>query len=431
MLLQRQELACAKTRQSAVIKHFFNETSTPDSGFFTIVITLKKRLHIMADQNKDPDKNSEQTGNSKASTKAKTETKTDDAVTLLKNDHRTVEKLFAQYEKANRRPEKEELARKICRELIIHTKIEEEIFYPACREYIDDEPLDEAQVEHDGAKILITELLAGTPSEPYYDAKVKVLSEMIKHHVNEEEKRNDGIFAKAKAGGLDTEEVAQALTARKAELTAEAEQNEPERPRPRSFTHMMETPMAQSQYRDRDSRGRFTSDDDYDDRRSASSQSRNRRSRYEDDGRRGSMQDRDEYGRFAREYDDDDMYDDRRYSSSRSRSGSRYDDDRGRSMSERDDQGRFASSDTRGRGGNNGRYDYEDDRSYSRRGRQRDDQGRYMSDEDDDYDRRYSRSRSSQNRDWRDEDDDDRGSGWYGDSQGHARAARRGWEDRR
>src|SRR5690349_6203381 len=76
--------------------------------------------------------------------------KGEDAITLLKNDHRKVEQLFEQYQQSDRRAEKQRLAREICQQLIVHTKLEEEIFYPACREHVDDEMLDEAQVEHDG-----------------------------------------------------------------------------------------------------------------------------------------------------------------------------------------------------------------------------------------------------------------------------------------
>src|SRR6185295_19636682 len=98
-------------------------------------------------------------------------------------------------------------------------KLEEEIFYPACREKkIEDELLDEAQVEHDGAKIIIAELIAGSPGDEYYDAKVTVLSEYIKHHVGEEEKPSDGIFAKARKAGVDMKALGSRLQARKAEL---------------------------------------------------------------------------------------------------------------------------------------------------------------------------------------------------------------------
>jgi len=109
----------------------------------------------------------------------------EDAITMLKADHRKVEDLFEKYEKS--RGKKSEIARKICMELIIHSMLEEEIFYPACQEVgVDEDMLDEANVEHDGAKVLIAELIAGSPDDDFYDAKVKVLSEEIKHHVKEE-----------------------------------------------------------------------------------------------------------------------------------------------------------------------------------------------------------------------------------------------------
>jgi hypothetical protein len=146
-----------------------------------------------------------------------------DAVSLLKADHRKVEDLFEKYEKA--RGKKAEIAQKICLELIVHTKIEEEIFYPACEAAgVEDDMLDEAFVEHDGAKMLIAELLNGNPDDAFYDAKVKVLSEEIKHHVKEEEQR-DGIFAQFKSCGGDGDAVGSRMAARKQELMAEIERN--------------------------------------------------------------------------------------------------------------------------------------------------------------------------------------------------------------
>src|SRR3954467_9692778 len=97
-----------------------------------------------------------------------------DATRLLSDDHRTVEGLFEQYEKASGDGRKEKIAREICTELKIHSMIEEEIFYPALRGKIDDDDLDEAYVEHDGAKLLINEIEAGGPDDEFYDAKVKV-----------------------------------------------------------------------------------------------------------------------------------------------------------------------------------------------------------------------------------------------------------------
>src|SRR5687768_4391827 len=94
-----------------------------------------------------------------------------DAIALLKADHRTVEDLFEQYEKASGSA-KAKIAQQICVELKVHTMIEEEIFYPAFRGKIDDDLLDEAYVEHDGAKVLINDIVAGKPGDDFYDAKV-------------------------------------------------------------------------------------------------------------------------------------------------------------------------------------------------------------------------------------------------------------------
>jgi hemerythrin superfamily protein len=153
------------------------------------------------------------------------EAKTKDAVALLKDDHRTVEDLFAQFEKASGDGRKQKLALEICTELSIHARIEEEIFYPACEGKVEEELLKEAYVEHDGAKVLIAEIIAGGPSDDYYDAKVKVLQEQIEHHVEEEEKRLEGLFSQARAAGLDMDALGEQLAARKEELKAEIEAN--------------------------------------------------------------------------------------------------------------------------------------------------------------------------------------------------------------
>jgi hypothetical protein len=119
--------------------------------------------------------------------------------------------------------------------------IEEEIFYPACSGKAEDDTLDEAYVEHDGAKVLIAELLQGDPDDEFYSAKVKVLSEDIKHHVKEEEKRGEGLFAQAKAAGLDLEALGEQLMARKQELMAEFKDGTLPPPQTRSFTgHQLE-----------------------------------------------------------------------------------------------------------------------------------------------------------------------------------------------
>jgi len=146
-----------------------------------------------------------------------------DAIALLKNDHREVEDLFADYEKASGNERKQNLATKICLELSVHAQIEEEIFYPACEGKVDEDDLKEAYVEHDGAKVLIAEILGGEPSEEFFDSKVKVLSEEIKHHVEEEEKRMEGLFAQARKAGLDMDALGDQLAARKQELTSQFE----------------------------------------------------------------------------------------------------------------------------------------------------------------------------------------------------------------
>jgi hemerythrin superfamily protein len=145
---------------------------------------------------------------------------TTDAVTLLKSDHRTVEELFERFENSNSKVSKAKIAQQVCMELMVHATIEEEIFYPAVKDSVEEEIHHEAYVEHDGAKVLIAEILAGSPEDTFYDAKVKVLSEMIKHHVKEEEQR-DGMFAQAKKGDVDMRELGSLLAARKAELTTQ------------------------------------------------------------------------------------------------------------------------------------------------------------------------------------------------------------------
>jgi hemerythrin superfamily protein len=158
-----------------------------------------------------------------------------DAVALLKADHREVEGLFAKFEKAKGEARKEALVQQICTALIAHAMIEEEIFYPACQDEIEEDTLDEAYVEHDGAKVLMAELLAGGPDDEFYDSKVKVLSENIKHHVKEEEQRGEGMFAQARDAGLDMEQLGERLKARKKELLAQFKANGLPTPETRTF----------------------------------------------------------------------------------------------------------------------------------------------------------------------------------------------------
>lgn len=159
-----------------------------------------------------------------------------DAIALLKADHRAVEELFEKFEGAKGDGVKQKIALQICLELTVHAQIEEEIFYPACEGKIDEDLLKEAYVEHDGAKVLIAEIEAGTPSDDFYDAKVKVLSEQIEHHVEEEEKRMEGMFSQARKAGLDMDALGDQLLARKKELTASYEAGGLPKPETTTFT---------------------------------------------------------------------------------------------------------------------------------------------------------------------------------------------------
>ncbi|WP_312204240.1 hemerythrin domain-containing protein [Brevundimonas sp.] len=462
-----------------------------------------------------------------------------DAIELLKADHRRVEALVAEYESASDR-RKAAIIREACTELTLHTLLEEEIFYPACRAADGEETedaLDEAQVEHDCAKLLIIELLASSQDDPLQSARFKVLAEQIKHHVAEEEAPRTGVFAKATAAGVDTAALGRRLQERKRRLLKKADRLRPSHLV--SFHQLQgenrptqEYGMPRNQGPERDERGRFVSDDDDDRRGGSYSRSRDDDRRDDSDrgghGRGGWFGDSEGHSMAARsrgegrsfrddEYDGDGRgwYGDSRGHAQAARRGGderrsthgdddRDRDDRGRFMSDddrsgrggrssssdrdRDDQGRFMSDDDRsGRGGggrgrssssdrdrdDQGRFMSDDDRSGRSSGgrgrssssdRDRDDQGRFMSDDDrtgrggggrgrsssfdrdrDDQGRFMSdddrssrgggrssssdRERDSRSYRGRDDDDGD-GRGWYGDSRGHAEAARRGWESR-
>ena len=142
------------------------------------------------------------------------------AIRLLKADHREVDAWFEEYEQLEEAGEKVALFNKIALALKVHTAIEEEIFYPEERGDVEDDLMDEAYVEHDGAKKLIAEIEAMSPEDQYYDAKVKVLGEYIKHHVKEEEQPG-GMFSQAKKGDEDLDAMGERMKARKEELMAE------------------------------------------------------------------------------------------------------------------------------------------------------------------------------------------------------------------
>jgi hemerythrin superfamily protein len=142
-----------------------------------------------------------------------------DAIAMLMADHKKVKKLFSDFDKLKEEgsdEDKSAIVEQICNELKIHTEIEEEIFYPAVRKAIDDGDLmDEALVEHAGAKDLIAQLEDASPEDDLYDAKVTVLGEQIDHHVKEEE---GDMFPKAKKAKVDTEALGATMLKRKMAL---------------------------------------------------------------------------------------------------------------------------------------------------------------------------------------------------------------------
>ncbi len=145
-----------------------------------------------------------------------------DGLKMLAEDHRRVEALFEEFAVTGGKHNKQRIVQAICTELKVHAQIEEEIYYPAVKGKVEDADLEEAYVEHDSAKLLINELSAATPDEDYYDAKVKVLQELIEHHVKEEEKQRDNLFQQTRAADVDLKELGARLAARKAELMAAA-----------------------------------------------------------------------------------------------------------------------------------------------------------------------------------------------------------------
>ena len=142
-----------------------------------------------------------------------------DAIALLRADHKKVKKLFSDFDKLKEEgsdEDKSAIVEQICNELKVHTELEEEIFYPAVRKAIDDSDLmDEALVEHAGAKDLIAQLEDASLDDELYDAKVTVLGEQIDHHVKEEE---GNMFPKAKKAKVDTEALGATMLKRKIAL---------------------------------------------------------------------------------------------------------------------------------------------------------------------------------------------------------------------
>jgi hypothetical protein len=141
------------------------------------------------------------------------------AIDLLEADHQEVDGFFDEYQTLENAGEKERMALKICLALTVHTQIEEEIFYPAAREAIEkSELIDEAIVEHASAKQLIAEIEEMDTGDELYDAKVKVLGEQLRHHVEEEE---DELFPEIESSELDLEALGKKMAERKAALFKE------------------------------------------------------------------------------------------------------------------------------------------------------------------------------------------------------------------
>ena len=139
-----------------------------------------------------------------------------EATSLLRADHKLVNDLFDEYEKTKAAGKKKELVAKICLELSVHAQVEEEIFYPAVKQALKDKELiPEATVEHATLKLLIAQVEGVEPDGEMFDAKIKVMSEYVKHHVKEEQNE---IFPKAKASKLDMQALGEKIAARKAEL---------------------------------------------------------------------------------------------------------------------------------------------------------------------------------------------------------------------
>jgi len=145
-----------------------------------------------------------------------------DALQMLADDHRTVEALFEKYDSARGEAAQKKIVRQICEELTIHAMVEEQVFYPAIRDAVNLDMMDEAQVEHDSAKALILSLQQGSPSDEFYDAKVSVLKEQIEHHVYEEERQRGSIFSQVRKADIDLDQLGEQMAQLKQQLQEQA-----------------------------------------------------------------------------------------------------------------------------------------------------------------------------------------------------------------
>ncbi len=156
------------------------------------------------------------TATKKAPAKKSATTKPQEATAMLIADHKKVSALFADFEKARSAKTKKDIVHQICRELTVHTSIEEEIFYPAVQAALKDHELvPEANVEHGSVKDLIAQVKDAEPGGDEYDARVKVMGEFVKHHVKEEQNQ---MFPKARKTKLDMVALGAKMAARKVEL---------------------------------------------------------------------------------------------------------------------------------------------------------------------------------------------------------------------
>ena len=147
-----------------------------------------------------------------------------DAIDMLKQDHDKVEKAFKEFEKMDRQDTEScrQVIKTVCEELKVHATLEEELFYPAVREAIDDEDLmNEAAVEHETAKMLIEQLENMGPDDPNYFATFTVLGEYVRHHIKEEQGE---MFPAAKKAKMDLEGLAERMRARKDEILGESQE---------------------------------------------------------------------------------------------------------------------------------------------------------------------------------------------------------------
>lgn len=155
-----------------------------------------------------------------------------DALQMLADDHRVVEDLFEKFESARSGSAKQKLVRQICEELTIHAMVEEEVFYPAVRDLVESDMMDEAQVEHDSAKTLIMSLRHADPGDPFYEAKVSVLKEQVEHHVYEEERQRGSIFSQVRKADVDLAGLGEEMAALKQQLKQQAQEGQLPEPAP-------------------------------------------------------------------------------------------------------------------------------------------------------------------------------------------------------